>query len=137
MCTRIDRVRANRQGSFILTLVTLLLFLLAASAFGADSGWDTLRRPQASSINIDDAQVSQANEANPLPATSPIEVVWRSGGTKVVQVYRQGNLIFPPTDPHEEHGSGLRISLSPGLHEIKVWVPETMHAKSTWVNITG
>lgn len=118
----------------------LLMHVLVFPAIGAERiGWGGTKIDvdATTTINIDAPEILQAKRSNPIKAISPIRVIWDAEGTTmVVQVYRKGEVIYPPENDHEEHGSGVIIPLSPGKHEIKVWNPDTGKFKSTWVIIT-
>lgn len=120
---------------WVIILSMVLMFIHVFSAFSEEKGWggDKLAKKTSSIINID---LKQAKESNPIKVSSSVTVIWEFDGTMVVQVYRKGNLIYPKSDPHEEHSSGVTIELNPGKHEIKVWIPETGKFKSTWVLVT-
>lgn len=137
MCRRIMKNQFNRLTWGVFTIVTLLMYVFVFSAISAENKWGgkKIGVDSTSKIDIDDPKILQANESNPITATSPIKVNWQTEGTMVVQVYRKGVLIYPENDRHEEHGSGVTIPLSPGKHEVKVWVPDTGNSKSTWVMI--
>ena len=135
------RRRNKRNGFFgsfcwVLILSSLLMLNYVFSAFSGEKGWggNKLGKETSSIINIDS---NQSKESNPIKVSSLVKVTWESDGTMVVQVYREGELIFPKNDPHEEHSSGVTIVLKPGKHEIKVWIPGTGKFKSTWVMVTG
>lgn len=89
-------------------------------------------------INVDNYNAT----GDTIQARSLIQVTWNLKNEKeevqvmVVQAYKNGKLIFPSKNPHEENSPGVQISLKPGLHEIKLWIPNAESPyKSLWVKI--
>ena len=117
------RQKRNSASLLIFGVLSILLFAIFCSC------------SSASKINIDNQDVVSSTAENPLCKSSPIDVHWEAEANMVVQVYKNGKLIYPKDDPHEEQSSGVKIPLKTGLYEIKVWVPRTMNFKSAWVEI--
>ena len=62
-----------------------------------------------------------------------------SNAPAVVQVYLNGNLIFPEQDPRQQSSPGLTLQqvLQSGFtYEIKIWIPYTLINTSTWLSVT-
>jgi hypothetical protein len=89
-------------------------------------------------INIEDPKF--AGPQRP-PLTSPIQVTWVANGRSidsnlVVQLYRNGRLVIPASDSHEEHSSGVVIPLKVGTYELKLWNPGAERPlRSIWFDI--
>lgn len=93
--------------------------------------------PEPTPIDMDRPEVDNTTPEKPFPVHSPIQVKW--GGEpqrRVVQVYREGQLIFPRDNPREEQlPGGPVISLDPAMYEIKIWAPGTKNFKNAWIEI--
>jgi hypothetical protein len=105
-----------------------IIFLVCGGI--AAVAWGLARRgeaPAVSVINIEDPKFAGPQR----PAlTSPIQVTWVANGQSinsnlVVQIHlsRDGRLVFPASDLHEEHSSGVVIPLQVGTYELKLWNP--------------
>lgn len=73
---------------------------------------------------------------NPTSVEPNVTINWtvenNSNRPAVVQVYLNGEMIFPQDNPNKESLPGLELQLETGnTYEIKLWVPRTMINAST------
>jgi len=78
--------------------------------------------PSCSVVNMDNPP------SNPI--SSPFQVTWSPPEDMVLQIYRDGHLIYD-----EKRLAGTSFTLSPGRFEIKVWNRGEVPYASVWVDI--
>jgi len=81
---------------------------------------------------LSEIDIDKVNTNSTSRLSLPIKFFWEGQSNLVLQVYKQGSLIFS-----EEHSSPYVInSLPTGLSEIKLWIPgEATSFKSIWIEI--
>jgi hypothetical protein len=91
-----------------------------------------------SRVNMDDPIVTMTTVNAPLTVLSPVRVEWSGGRNRAVQVYENGDIVFPPgpRSAHEENPSGVTIQLQPGVYEVKTWYGKDSF-KAAWIEVRG
>ena len=89
----------------------------------------------ATPINVE--KIKNNDEYHPVKVDArTLQIVWDMDRNLVVQVYKDGNIIFPPGDSHKESSSGVSIRLDPHLYQIKLWIPRDLEPfRVVWVEI--
>ncbi len=122
--------------SLACVMVLGLITVVGCNSSHHDNDNDDCQPPDLSTVPADSI-VDMNNFVSGGQVMAPVTVTW-SGGKRVLQIYLDGDLIYPepPESEHKSRCPGVQIPLASGYYEFKIWIPGAhTPEKCVWVYV--